>query len=457
MSKKTGPIILSFSAVIKSINLLFDKFDDKLAAFNLPPLLKKSKILFTGLIIILLGIIFFFSSITSGGTEVPTYTVKRDKFLVSITESGEIGAKNSISISTPRVRGSLKIVFLVPEGTYIKANDTIVQFDPTEAITNLKDAEAKLEIALSDRARTLADQKSALTRLESDLKSAGLSFELSKLNLEQMKFEAEIKQQEAKLNHQRNELNYVKAKQELESKHIINQSELNKVDIEVQQRKSDLERTKRDLEQLTLTSPTEGLVVYETNWQTGRKISYGDTPWPGMTLVSLPDLSKMQSMTYVNEVDVSRITKDLNVRVKLDAFQDSTFEGVISNVASLGKTKDQNSNIKVFEIEVDIFKQSEILKPGMTTSNQIIINEIADVLFVPQESVFEKEGKKIVFLMSGSSYDEVEVEVGEKGENHIIIKKGLKAGDKVALQDPTVNIDESGGTDNSVAVPSSGN
>ncbi|PJB01990.1 MAG: hypothetical protein CO127_01065 [Ignavibacteria bacterium CG_4_9_14_3_um_filter_36_18] len=160
----------------------------------------------------------------------------------------------------------------------------------------------------------------------------------------------------------------------------------------------------------------------------------------------------------MNEVDVSRVTKNLQVRVKLDAFQDSTFEGVISNVASLGKTKDQNSNIKVFEIEVDISKQSEILKPGMTTSNQIIINEIPGVLFVPQESVFEKDGKKIVYLMNGSDFDEQEVEVGEKGENYILIKKGLKEGDKVALRDPTIIIgetEESKSESNSVTVPSS--
>ena len=458
MSEKTSNIKLNRSALFDKIKTSSEKIDEKLALFNLPPLLKKSKFLLAAFAVIVLVVILTITSLSVGRSDIPIYTVKKDKFLVSITESGEIRAKNSISITTPRIRGNLKIVKLVPEGTYVKANDTIVQFDPTEAITNLKDAEAKLEIALSDRARMVAEQKSSLTRLESDLKSAELSYELSKLNLEQMKFEAEIKQQEAKLNHQRNELSFIKSKQELESKHIINQSELNKIGIEVQQRRADLERSQRDLQQLTLTSPTEGLVVYETNWQTGRKISIGDAPWPGMTLISLPDLSKMQSMTYVNEVDVSRVTKNLQVRVKLDAFQDSTFEGVISNVASLGKTKDQNSNIKVFEIEVDISKQSEILKPGMTTSNQIIINEIPGVLFVPQESVFEKDGKKIVYLMNGSDFDEQEIEVGEKGENYILIKKGLKEGDKVALRDPTIIIgetEESKSESNSVTVPSS--
>jgi hypothetical protein len=79
---------------------------------------------------------------------------------------------------------------------------------------------------------------------------------------------------------------------------------------------------------------------------------------------------------------------------------------------------------------------SEILKPGMTTSNQILIKEVPDTIFIPQEAVFEKEGKFIVYLKDGSSYDEVEVTLGDKSEDHIIVKNGLNPGDIVALSDP---------------------
>jgi len=392
--------------------------------------------------------LYFLSTLFSGDTiNLPTFEVKRESFSVVIVESGEISAKNATSISTPRVRGNLKVVYLVPEGTYVKENDTVVRFDPTEALNNLRDAESKLEMALSEKAKVVANQKSTITRTESDLKSAELTYELSKLNLEQMKFEAAIKQQESKLQHQRNELSYLKAKQELESQKIIQKSEFSKVEIEVQQRRTDLDRAKRDVEMLTLTAPKEGLAVYETNWSTGRKIAIGDTPWPGMTLISLPDLSSMQSITFVNEVDVSRVKKDQKVIVKLDAFQDSSFQGKISSVASLGKSKDNNSSIKVFEILVDILSQSEILKPGMTTSNKIIINEIPSVLFIPQESVFEKEGRKIVYVKRGSSFDETFVELGEKSDNYIVVTKGISEGDIIALRDPTISIEETS-TDN---------
>jgi RND family efflux transporter MFP subunit len=447
MNEKTVPAELQRSSLIETIRKSSRMVDNKIKTLNIPPLFKNKKVLL-GIVAGLILLIIFLLKPSAHVSNIPTFKVKKDKFLITVSESGELRAKNSVSVSAPRIRGNLKIVYLIPEGTYVKTGEAVVKFDPTEALTNLKDAEAKLEIAISEREKVVANHKAEMTRLESDLKSAGLSYELSKLNLEQMKFEAEIKQQEAKLNHQRNELSFIKATQDLESRKIIHQSELNKVEIEAQQKRSDLERAKRDLEMLTLTAPMDGLVVYETNWGTGRKVAIGDTPWSGMTLVSLPDLSTMESMTYVNEVDVSRVRKGLEVLVKLDAFQDSTFKGKISSVASLGKNKDRDSKIKVFEITVEIYSQSEILKPGMTTSNKIIINEISNVIYVPQEAIFEKEGKKIAYVKNGSGFDETKVELGEKSENYVVVTKGLNADDEVALRDPNLVIeDEEGKTD----------
>ncbi len=360
---------LKVYAPFRLADSFFSKSDQKLSAlkFPLPPLLRKSRVVAGSFILVLLILFFSVHSFSSSLSNVPTYRVKNDNFVVSITESGEIRAKNATSIVTPGVRGNMKIVYLIPEGTYVHAGDVAVRFDPTEAMTNLKDAQSRLEIAISDKAKLAADQKSQLTNLESALKEARLSFELSKLNLEQMKFEAEIKQQQSKLELERNQLNLTKAQQELESQKIIQRSEMGKTDIQVEQAKATLDKAKRDLDALTLKAPKEGLVVYETNWSTGRKIMIGDTPWPGTPLVSLPDLSAMQSMTYVNEVDASRVSAGQKVLVKLDAFQDSTFTGVISSVASLGRTKDRTSTIKVFEVDVDVLSQSPILKPGMTT------------------------------------------------------------------------------------------
>lgn len=396
-----------------------------------------------GLIALLIVILFIFNPFHSTETMIPLYKIKRGNFLVSITESGEIRAKNSVSIVAPRVKGNTKIVFLVPEGTYVKSGSDVVKFDPTDAFNNLKESESRLEIALSDKEKLSASHKSQDAQMESDIKSAELTYELSKLSLEQMKFEAEVKQRQAKLDHQKDELAFARTKKDIESKKIIQQSEKSRTEIEIKQRRSDLERAKNDLDMLSLKSPIDGLVVYENNWSNGgRKFAIGDVAYPGWPIVTLPDLSKMESLTFVNEVDISKIKKGLPVKVKLDAFPDSVFDGEIADVASLGKNKEGSPNIKIFEITVSIKGRSSILKPGMTTSNRFIIKEIPNVISIPQEAVFEKNGKKVVYIKRGSTFEEIAVEVGEKNENFIIIKTSLPIGSEVALRDPTMKLDD---------------
>jgi len=83
--------------------------------------------------------------------EIPTYKVKKGNFLISLAESGELIAKNSITIPAPRVRGTLKIVYLIPEGKYVAAGEVLVKFDPTEALAKVQEEQSKLEMAMSEK------------------------------------------------------------------------------------------------------------------------------------------------------------------------------------------------------------------------------------------------------------------------------------------------------------------
>jgi HlyD family secretion protein len=399
----------------------------------------RMKIIYLIGIILVCMIIVIVWILPGKNADIPTYKVKRGNFAVSITESGEIRAKNSISIMAPQIGGNLKIVYLIPEGTYVTPGDTLCKFAPADAMNNYKDAEAKLELALMEKEKLIANQKASMIQTESQVKSAELSFEQSKLKLEQVKFEAQATQQQAKLEHENNRLSFERIKQEYASKKITNKSDLNRAELEIRQCQNYLSKAKGDLHQLVLTAPSKGIVVYGINFSNQqRKFSIGDTPWGGAEIMTLPDLSAMESKTNINEVDVSKIKVGQKVIVKLDAFQDSSFIGVVSSVASIGKNKESNYNIKVFEVLISLTRLSEILRPGMTTSNKMIINEIPSVLFVPQEAIFDKEGKYIVYLKNGSSFDEQEVILGEKSEDFVVVTKGLQEGYEVALVDPTL-------------------
>jgi HlyD family secretion protein len=95
----------------------------------------------------------------------------------------------------------------------------------------------------------------------------------------------------------------------------------------------------------------------------------------------------------------------------------------------------------------------------MSTNNKIIIKEIPNTIFIPQEAVFEKDNKHFVFVKNSSSFDEQFIEVGDKSEDYIIVKKGLKPGDVVALKNPDENKkDNISKTSNTqIDLPSNGN
>lgn len=389
---------------------------------------------------IFLLVLLFVAFSASNKESIASADVHRGEFLISIKSSGEIRAANSLTLTTPRLRyGQLQIIYLVPEGTTVKKGDVIVRFATTDVDKIIADKESELSINKSDLDKFKADKALRLSELDGELRNAGLSYEQGKLQVEKMKFEAEVQRKEAEINLERNRIADEQAKRKVESQGLVDKSEERKLTLKVEQTQNDLNRAKLDKEQYTLKSTLAGLAVYENNWSTGRKISVGDSPWGGMSLVSLPDLSKMQSLTNVNEVDVSKIKQGQKVKIKLDAFPDKEFEGSVASVGTIGQQKDQSSNTKTFEVIVDIQGTDPVLKPGMTTSNEVIMSSIPDTLYVPIEAVFEKNGKTIVYKNSRAQ----EITLGAKNSNFVIVAGGLRAGDKVALRDPDATVSQS--------------
>jgi RND family efflux transporter MFP subunit len=399
--------------------------------------LKNKKVVLPLVLAISLLIILLLTT-TPEGTAIATSEVRQGEFAVSITVAGELRATNSRTLVTPRTRfGNLQIVYLVPEGTTVKEGDAVVKFATTEVDKNISDKESELSTLRADFEKLKADQLSQMSDLEASLKNAELAYEQAKLQVEKMKFEAEVLRKDAEINQEKSKISYEQAQRKIESKKIIDRSEREKLLLKIKQVESDLTRARADKEQLTLKAPLPGLVVYEMNWSTGRKISVGDSPWPGMSIVSLPDLSQMQVVTNVNEVDVSKVKKGQKAKVRLDAFPDRQFVATVHSVGTIGQQRDRNNPIKTFEVILDIEGMDPILKPGMTTSNEIVMETIPDAIYVPLESVFEKEGKVLVYRMDGSRPTPAPVEVGAKNSNFVVIKNGLKAGEKVTLRDPT--------------------
>jgi len=403
--------------------------------------MSKRKIAITAAIALVL--IYFSYSYFFGSSDEATYLttkVTKGNFISEVITSGEAQSTSSKDISGPsnlqkfRLR-DIKIQDLVPEGTVIKAGDYVGRLDPTDVNEQIIDARLNLDAAQSKFTQQQLDTTLSLKQERNSVKDLRFSMEETKLELKQSIYEppATIKSLEIKLEKLERDLN------EKNENYSIKKRQADAKMVEVGTEVSKIRKELTDLTDLlasfTIYSDSNGMVTYDKNWD-GSKKKVGSTisPWDP-TIASLPDLTKMESKTYANEVDIRKIKKDLPVKVGFDAFPDLTLNGIVTDVANVGENK-RGSDIKVFQVMIKINEYNESVRPGMTTSNKILTFEKKDVLSVPLEGIFSKDSITFVYKKSGFSIAKQQVVLGNSNNSEVIVEKGLLEEDVIYLNKP---------------------
>ena len=177
------------------------------------------------------------------------------------------------------------------------------------------------------------------------------------------------------------------------------------------------------------------MITYVKNWDgSKKKVGSSISPWDA-SIASLPDLTKMESRTYANEVDIRKIKKGLSVKIGFDAFPDIEMNGIVTSVANVGENK-RGSDIKVFQVLIKLDGSNDNIRPGMTTSNKILTFEKKGVLSIPLEAIFSQDSIMFVYKKSGFSVTKKEVKIGDSNNDSAIITEGLKENDIVYLNKP---------------------
>jgi hypothetical protein len=185
------------------------------------------------------------------------------------------------------------------------------------------------------------------------------------------------------------------------------------------------------INEFTVRAPKAGMVIYQRDWE-GKKRGIGSTvsAWENV-VATLPNLREMITKTYVNEIDISKVKVGQKVNIGIDAFPDKKFTGEVIEVANIGE-QIRNSNAKVFEVKIVVNEYDSIVRPAMTTKNNIITDEIDSVMYIPLEAMHNKDTIQFVY----SDGRRKEVVTGKSNENEIIIMAGIEDGASVLLTSP---------------------
>jgi len=403
--------------------------------------MKKKLLIGAGALVVLLLLMYFVRGKSGAGGNDIVAAVKKGSFKVEIETTGELEAKNSVKILGPgRVREfevyQVAIQSIVDEGTVVKKGDWVASLDPSAFQTKYTAKQIEVEKENAKYVQTQLDTTLVLREARDQLINLKYAVEEKRIVLEQSKYEPPATIKQAQIDVEKANREYDQARENYKIKQRQNAEKMREQSATYRKVQDEFSNMSSVLAEFTIKAPEAGMVIYTIGWD-GKPMKAGSQihMWEP-TVATLPDLTKMMSKTYVNEVDVRKVAAGQKVEVGLDAYPDKKLTGVVARVANVGEQR-PNSDSKVFEVAVEIDGTDATLRPSMTTSNRILAKSVDNALYVPLESLHSHADTiTFVYRRNGMKVSKQEVMVGDANDNDVIIVTGLAEKDEVFLSVP---------------------
>ena len=378
----------------------------------------------------------------------PTHTsnviasVKSGDFHVVVTTSGELQAQKFVRIQGPANAQQaevyqMKISSIIPEGTVVKEGDVVAQLDRSAIAAKFAEVSLALQKAQAQYTQAELDSALNLSQAREEIHTLELGLEEKRLAKEQSTYEAPTIRRQADIDLEKAQRALAQAKTNYKTKTGQAVAKMSEVSTEVERQRNKLQVIQGVTQAFTIRAPAPGMLIYVKEWN-GKKKGTGSqvTPWDPV-VATLPDLTHMESVTYVNEIDVRKVAVGQTARISLDADPSKQLTGKVIAVANVGEQR-PNNDAKVFEVKVAVQQADTTLRPGMTTSNAIEALTLHNVLSIPLEAVTIEDSVPYVFKVAGGGAVRQQVETGVMNDDEIVVSRGLSSGDRVLL-DPPVN------------------
>jgi HlyD family secretion protein len=226
-----------------------------------------------------------------------------------------------------------------------------------------------------------------------------------------------------------------------------------------------LDEGKKTLGRTNIYAPASGIVT-QLNSEKGERV-VGTAQMAGTEIMRISNLSSMEVQVNINENDIVRVKLGDSANVKVDAYGDRKFSGVVTEIANSAKfnvAQSMNEQVTNYTVKIRINRSSytdliskktkQPFLPGMTASVDIKTNQQNNVLSIPISALTTRnptleEGdqtlsgagktKTWVFVLSNGKAKSVEIETGIQDIDYFEIKKGLKEGEEV-ITEPSMAI-----------------
>jgi len=282
------------------------------------------------------------------------------------------------------------------------------------------------DLAVKELEARIAATQASIEEGEARVAQAEAALELAKQNryqddVRRQEYEAAaaaVKQAEAELASAKAEYNQI----------LVRQKDVASAVTQVVRARAALHQAETNLRYTRIVAPRDGIVIAK-NVEEGTVVpssraSIGATN----PMLQLADTSRMWVVCSVDETDIGQVSVGQKVTVKVDAYPSLLVEGKVIRIDPQAKVE---QNVTMIPVTVEVEEPDERFKPGMTAECEFLIEEVTNVLTVPNEALRESDGVYKVMKLVDGKPKEVEVEVGIAGPDVTEIRSGLKEGEQV--------------------------
>lgn len=345
----------------------------------------------------------------------------RRNIVESITANGKIQPEKEVKIS-PDVSGEI-VELTVREGDDVKKGQLLIRIKP--------------DIYISQRDRATAAISSTRARLaqsEAQFNQASLSFERTKQLFNQQTIsKAEYEQAEASYD--------------------VAKSDVDAARFSVVSAEATLKEANENLTKTSIYAPMSGTVSMLLV-ELGERVA-GTNLMAGTEMLRVADLSRMEAQVQVNENDIVRVSLNDTALIRVDAYLDKVFRGVVTEIANSAKTTGASADqVTNFDVKILVIPESysdmisndnpNPFRPGLSCTVDIQTERRENIITVPIQSVTTrtdttkivattsgKDIRTLVFTTDGKYAFARDVKTGIQDNNYIQIQSGITENDRV--------------------------
>lgn len=367
--------------------------------------------------------------------------------------TGSLQAREAEHFVVPRTNTwQIQIKWMIKEGENVQSGQPVVRFDTSNLAMETENLEMALQDKEEEKLQKIADYNHQKFEVEVKVKQAEIDYKKKEIDASipeglETKYEYDKKQLDLKKSKQA----FDNANMEKKVKLASLESDIKRIDIEIQEQREGLQKNRDLLKSLTLTAESSGTVVYAMHLWEGRKIQVGDNVPATWTVATIPNPESLEVEAWVNETHIQQLEPGQKVDVVLDAYPDMRFSGIVKDVLNSAEKRRQWGKTHYFSVSIQLDNRDlDIMKPGMSVKCKVHTMAHNDALLIPLEmalyngSYFQvkPKGKPVVTITPlGFNYNYLALKKEEAGE------MGIKEGTVLMPVTPGTPVKKEGSID----------